>query len=214
MSNGLRKWQAHVTKILNTEARRTQRFSKTPSPCSLSPVFKNQPVGPQAFSLMETLLATGYNQTGLQYFTSELEIGIMEKIELPPTQKRIIQVAAVMIGASVALSIMNYGGVFGHASVEEKLKTMAKSLNARLPMQINAVTRWDRVEAGPGKTYAYIYTVSIDLTDSQKEEFKKSVTAKLPDVPEMRSILDAGVTVWYKYYDAAGKCVFEFPVSK
>jgi hypothetical protein len=123
-------------------------------------------------------------------------------------------IVGAVIGLLVVLIFLNGGWPFAGASVERQLENMAKDLNAGLPKQTDAVTRWDRVEAGPGKSCAYIYTVSINLTDSQKEEIKKSVTAKLRAAPDTKAFLDTGVTVWFKYYDAAGKSVLEFPVAK
>ncbi len=130
------------------------------------------------------------------------------------TNQKVGGIVGAVVGLLVVLFFLIGGCPFGGASVERQLENMAKNLNAGLPKQTDAVTRWDRVEAGPGKSCAYIYTVSINLTDSQKEEIKESITAKLKATPDTKAFLDAGVTVWFKYYDAAGKSVLEFPVTK
>lgn len=91
---------------------------------------------------------------------------------------------------------------------------MADEMNKSLPKQIDPVTRLDRVEAGPGKQYSYIYTLSMNLTDQQKQAIQSTTTAKALTTPEMQSIFAAGVTIWYKYYDAKGTKLLEFPVKK
>jgi hypothetical protein len=142
-----------------------------------------------------------------------MERRIMAATQLTTNQK-VGGIVGGIIGLVVVLVVFNGGWPFGGASVERQLENMAKGLNPGLPKQTDAVTRWDRVEAGPGKSCAYIYTVSINLTDSQKEEIKKSVTAKMKADPATRAFFDAGVTVWFKYYNAAGKSMLEFPVTK
>ena len=42
---------------------------------------------------------------------------------------------------------------FGGNSVERRIEKFASDTNKTLPMQLDEVTRWDRVEPGPGKAY-------------------------------------------------------------
>jgi hypothetical protein len=78
---------------------------------------------------------------------------------------------------------------------------------------MDAVTRWERVEAGPGKSCSYIYTVSTKLTVEQTTEIAKSIRAKLRAEPGMKPFFDAGVTINFKYLDTAGKPVFILPIN-
>ena len=68
--------------------------------------------------------------------------------------------------------------------------------------------------SGAGKQLSYFYTVTVNLTEEQKQSAKESVTRKALETPELQATLDAGVTIWYKYFDASGKPVFEFSVKK
>jgi hypothetical protein len=126
------------------------------------------------------------------------------------TNRKVGGIVWTLVGLSFAIVLLNGGCGL---SVESQLENMAKKVNAGLPKQNDAVTRWDRVEAGPGKTCTYIYTLSINLDDSQKEEVKRTVTAKIKAIPEMKTFLDAGITVWFKYRDASGKSILEFSVK-
>jgi hypothetical protein len=99
-------------------------------------------------------------------------------------------------------------------SVEREMEEMARDLNKGLPRQTDSVTRWDRVETGPGKTCSYIYTWSFVPTESQKDEIQKKLVAQIRALPQMQPFLAAGGTVWFKYYDAKGKSILEVPVTK
>ena len=112
------------------------------------------------------------------------------------------------------VSHMMHNG-FSHITVEKKIEKMVVELNKQLPMQVDEVTRWDRAEAGPGKSYSNIYTLSLDqLSKEQEQMLKEGVTHKLLALPETKAVLDQGVTIWFKYYDASGKLLLEFPVSQ
>ncbi len=121
-----------------------------------------------------------------------------------------VRAAAGMAGAIAVLVALSGCG----NSVERQVQQMADEMNKSLPKQIDPVTRLDRVEAGPGKQYSYIYTLSMNLTDQQKQAIQSTTTAKALTTPEMQSIFAAGVTIWYKYYDAKGTKLLEFPVKK
>jgi hypothetical protein len=99
-------------------------------------------------------------------------------------------------------------------SVEQRLEKVAADLNKNMPRQMDAVTRIDRVEAGPGRSLSYKYTISKTLTDAEKAQLKQHVTRQALDNAQMQPLFDAGVTFWYKYYDSAGTSMLEFSVSK
>jgi len=124
----------------------------------------------------------------------------------------VLGVVAFAVAYAVAFNAAK--GRFGGKSVERELETMAAELSKRLPMQVDPVTRWDRVEVGPGKSYAYIYTLSQDLTPAEKTALQQRVTSQALASQEMKPIFQAGVTVWYRYYDKAGNKVQEFSVQR
>jgi hypothetical protein len=87
-------------------------------------------------------------------------------------------------------------------------------MNRQLPKQIDAFTRWDRVEAGPGKSYSYMYTIGKTLSESEKRGLQAQITSRALATPEMKPIFDDGVTVWYKYHDGAGQQQLAFSVKR
>ncbi|MFZ1935884.1 MAG: hypothetical protein WCB27_10205 [Thermoguttaceae bacterium] len=99
-------------------------------------------------------------------------------------------------------------------TVEQRLEKVAADLNKNIPRQMDAVTRIDRVEAGPGRSLSYKYTISKTLTDAQKTQLKQTVTRQALNNAQMQPLFDAGVTFCYKYYDSTGKSMLEFSVSK
>lgn len=103
---------------------------------------------------------------------------------------------------------------FSRGSVERLIQDTAAKMNQRLPLQVDPFTRWERVEPGQGKEYSNIYTISTKLTDAEKRLVQDAVTHQTLANPELKSLFDAGITIWYKYYDSAGKCVLEFAVKK
>ena len=102
---------------------------------------------------------------------------------------------------------------FSGNSIERQIETFASDTNRRLPMQVDEVTRWDRVEAGPGKAYSCIYTVSKPLTEEEKRAVRENTTRRALEAPDMQATFEAGVTVWYRYYDTSGTKVLEFAVK-
>jgi hypothetical protein len=99
-------------------------------------------------------------------------------------------------------------------SVEQQIEKMAAELNKTLPKQVDPVTRWDRVEPGPGKAFAYVYTITGELSPQQKTALQSEVRRRALAAPEMRPFFDAGVTVWYKYRDSKGASALEFSVKR
>ena len=103
-------------------------------------------------------------------------------------------------------------GTCSGGSIEQDIEKMAVDFNRRLPKQVDAITRLDRIEAGPGRAYAYVYTLGRDLSDSDKQQIREATTRQALALPELQPTFKAGVTVWYKYFDGAGNKVLEFPV--
>jgi hypothetical protein len=129
--------------------------------------------------------------------------------------KKVLGVVGGVVAFAVAYVIAFHGtkSFFG-GSVESKIQSMATELNKQLPRQLDPLTRWDRVEAGPGKDFSYFYTIGKNLTEGEQQSLKDNVTRQTLSSPEMKPVFDAGVTVWYKYFDKDGKKVFEFSVKR
>ena len=102
----------------------------------------------------------------------------------------------------------------GGDPLDRQFKQMTESVNQRLPRQMDAITRWDRVEAMPGKTLIYIYTLSRNLTNQEKQTVKESAKRVTRVAPGVRNDFGAGATLWYKYFDTSGNLVFEFSLKR
>jgi hypothetical protein len=125
--------------------------------------------------------------------------------------KKVLGTVGGVVVVVVALATASCGV---RGSVENQIKEMATQLNKGLPKQVDAVTRWDRVDPGPGRQFAYIYTISAPLSDQDKRTVQSTVTQKALSEPAMKTFFDNGVTIWYKYYDSKGKKMLEFSVKR
>jgi Zn-dependent protease len=103
---------------------------------------------------------------------------------------------------------------FQNTLAERSIARYASESNQHLPRQIDKVTRLDRVEPGPGKSYSMVYTLSQGLTEAQKRALTENTTRRALASPEMRTTFAAGITVWYRYYDTSGRKLLEFSVKK
>lgn len=93
------------------------------------------------------------------------------------------------------------------AKVEKALVTMTNQLNQRMPMTVDADTRWDNTTAGQ-KSFTYNYTI-ITMTS---REFDRTVIpsyftklkAGVCSNPDMAIFFKNGVTVGYSYRTSDG----------
>ena len=95
--------------------------------------------------------------------------------------------------------------------IESIIATTAETMNQNLPMMVDEDTRWDYLEAGPGKEISYSYTMinysSEMLNDPAEFNFdvfestlNHSIKAKVCQVPEMQYLFQNGVITNYNYY--------------
>jgi len=105
------------------------------------------------------------------------------------------------------------GGAAGKAiatpqTVEKALVTMTNQLNQRLPMAVDAETRWDTTTAGQGKRFTYNYTIiSATSRDFDKRAFPlffQKIKADVCSSPDMVIFFKNGVTVGYSYSASDG----------
>lgn len=139
---------------------------------------------------------------------------VWEKMHVQPpgASATVVLLVVYLLGATAAIGTTL--SPRGNYSIELKIEQLARDFNKRLPKWIDDVTRLDRVDAGPGKTISYIYTVTRDLPEEQKQAFREDTTRRALAAPDMQAIYSAGITVWQKYYDTSGKLVLQFPVKK
>ena len=119
----------------------------------------------------------------------------------------------LVVAGVVAARFSGSGGLFG-GSIESKLKRTADEINRQCPMRVDALTVLTHVDVGPGKSYAYMYTIDTSLTPAQGQELEANIRSKALSSPELKPILDEGVTIWYKYHDRTGRSVLEFSVAR
>jgi hypothetical protein len=106
-----------------------------------------------------------------------------------------------------------FGGPFGSGSVEQKLVKTAEDFNKRMPVQIDPITRCDRVEVGPGKTITFFYSISQSLSPEEKASLETMTREKLWSDQRTKSLLQSGVTFGYRCFDVAGNEMLEFSIT-
>lgn len=88
--------------------------------------------------------------------------------------------------------------------VEKKLRVVAERLNQKVPYLLDENTRVDRVTVERGPTFNYHHTMlRAESEDLDKAAFNGSFAAGLKDkvcsAPQMKSMLQSGVTLRYLY---------------
>lgn len=131
----------------------------------------------------------------------------MLAISLSPTVARAIRSAALLF-AFVGL-VSSPCIVSADTEVEKKLKDVAKRLNLKAPYLLDADTRVDRVSVERGPTFNYHHTMlrakSVDVdTAAFNGPFAAKLKANVCSAPQMKSMLQSGVTLGYLYRDSQG----------
>jgi hypothetical protein len=121
-----------------------------------------------------------------------------------------------VIGGLGLLMVLAFSGVTGKFSgktseekIDAELLQTASKLNERLPMMVDAETRWDST-VGIDKTMRYNYTlINYSASNLPVQEFRGALEAKLVNnvctTKEMQVFVKNGVTVTYAYYGNEGK---------
>ena len=104
--------------------------------------------------------------------------------------KRIARMVLSVVAVGLVICCPTVGSCSGE-STEQEIEKMAADMNKNLPQQVDSMTRLDRVEAGPGKAYSYVYTINRRLNDLEKEQVRTSATRGALTAPEMQPIFDA-----------------------
>ena len=124
--------------------------------------------------------------------------------------------AGLKIGAGVlgilafALSMAATRGLF--SSKQSQLQSEADKVNRTLPKQIDAITRFDRMDVGPNLACTMIYTLSKDLTADEKRALQAEITRMVKTDAGVKRDLDAGCKLRFRYLNAAGKVMLEFGI--
>jgi hypothetical protein len=126
----------------------------------------------------------------------------------------IIAVLAAIAGASISYKLVRE---YVRSDVRSPLDSIASSLNAKVPMQVDKYTRWDSTAALPGNLLVYHYTISgIDLAKIDKTALRSNLapilTATYKTSPDMKGLRDLRVNLKYVYRATDGVHLFDIEV--
>jgi len=131
------------------------------------------------------------------------------------------QIGGIGVALFVIVSAVN--AIFGNKSASKSIETQmveaAEKANLTLPRTVDDDTRLDKVEAGPGKIFTYLYTlpnkVAADV-DSQQLHAGLLALAKtrLCTNPSTRKMIQNAVTLQLVYRDKNGVEVTRVSLSQ
>lgn len=145
-------------------------------------------------------------------------IGIILPILLTALAVPAIVKAANQAQAMRELSSAGVEPLRGRVPIERQLTAMAAELTSQAPTMVDEETRLDRVEAGPGRTLNYHYTlITTGREDLDLEAFENVLREQLieqyRDHPGMKPFRDEDVTLVYIYRDKAGDMLSQIQLS-
>ena len=102
--------------------------------------------------------------------------------------------------------------------VDPFLQSLVNDLNQGLPRTIDRTTRLDTARAGAGNRLTYYFTITTqDVANLNVKQLRAKQIPKARNgactTPNIRALLDAGVTYVYHYSDRSGRFVTEFEIS-
>lgn len=99
--------------------------------------------------------------------------------------------------------------------IQKDLEHQVKEMKSMLPIQLDPITRLDKVTAG-WHSIRYSYTVTGATREVLKKRaaIQKRVSAQLRTTFATQLLLDDGVQFNYRYFDTKGSLLFRFSVSK
>lgn len=74
-------------------------------------------------------------------------------------------------------------------NVEEQLQQISTQLNAKLPMQIDNVTKLENTVVGPGKKFTYVYHVNPEISMQQVMNSRANI---------VNGVCNGKLSVWLK----------------
>lgn len=125
-------------------------------------------------------------------------------------------VFAALVGGGMVLSSRMQAKA-REQELQTDLYEAERSLSLVLPRQVNAVTRLDRVQAGPGKRLTYHLTLLGPEGHMDAESFQKklggSIREEARSAPQYQPWLRQGVELVYRYYDDNGTFIDQVVVT-
>ena len=103
------------------------------------------------------------------------------------------------------------------SAIDAQLNAMAAEINRKGAKAIDNETTLTNVEARPGKTLVYKYTLAVAKADMPPGALIQNIRPKLLDAyqhnHEMSFFRDNGVSVIYHYEDKAGEVIDEISIG-
>jgi hypothetical protein len=99
--------------------------------------------------------------------------------------------------------------------VQKRLEREIKQMQSMVPLQIDPITRLDKVTAGwHSIQYSYTVTGATREVLRKRAAIQKRVSSQLRTTFATQLLLDDGVRFNYRYFDTKGSLLFRFSVSK
>jgi hypothetical protein len=105
------------------------------------------------------------------------------------------------------------------SAIESELAKVARTISLNCPKMVDANTRLDHADAGPGRTLTFLYTFpKVTSAHVPEEVFSEKVAASNLDkachAKQLKPFFDHDVTVVYKYRAGDGKQVGVVKVNR
>ncbi len=113
------------------------------------------------------------------------------------------------LGSKAGKSVLKGASGAEDFSIEEVLQVTARQLNEGNPMTVDPHSRVEKVVAGPGLRFTYLYTLTdVDAKTADAVDLRKGLEPMVRRVVcsnDMRYFRENGVTVSYEFSDAVGR---------
>jgi len=117
----------------------------------------------------------------------------------------------VLAGVVVLLGILVAAGVF-HESKQKQLEDEVKFQNKHLPVQLDTVTRLQRMQAAPNLTCILVFVVSTDVPMEARDDIRNRVGQTFRQHHFLQKIISLGCAVKVRYLNTAGQLIMEFQI--
>ena len=130
------------------------------------------------------------------------------------------QIISMIIGAVIAAVSYQVVSrvIFSPPSVDSQLIKVANEINKNCPFMVDQYTRLDNTMAGPGKSFAYNYTVvDYEATELNIESIKGKLTPilinRIKTNEEMKCFRENKASLKYNYQDKSGVFLFSILIN-
>jgi hypothetical protein len=119
--------------------------------------------------------------------------------------------------AAVAF-LLSVQGCRRRTAYEEVLRLNAEAVNRKCPIQIDAATRLDSTQAGPGKRFRYCYTMTRQILDSidvkaMAARLKPVLAGNLKTNESLELLKKHKTRIDYSFFDRKGRFILTVSVS-